>query len=71
MDPRQKCEVLLEEHAEDRIVDRGLGFGDLVMMVRKGTWQGRGGEEYNITYRSWTVMVKLGQCTISVDTAYP
>ncbi len=71
MDPRKDCDVILEEHAEDRIVDRGLGYRSLERMVREGSWQRKRDRKCVITYRKWTIMVKLGQCTIAVDTAFP
>ncbi len=68
MNPRQDCEVILEEHAEDRIVDRGLPYVDLQGMVRKGNWRRKRDSKYDIRHGKWTIMVKLGHCIIAVET---
>jgi Uma2 family endonuclease len=58
----------LEEHAEERRVDRGLTYDNLERMIREGKWQRRHNGYDDIKYRRWTIRVKLGHCIIGVAT---
>jgi len=65
------CEVVLDDHSQERRIDRGLPFVDLVRMVREGDWQARPDGLHDIAYGKWTIRVKLGRCLIGVATVIP
>src|SRR4030067_625785 len=69
--PRKDCEVVLDDHSQERRVDRGLTMMDLIRIVREGSWRARPDGHHDVVHRSWTIRVKQGNCTISVDTIMP
>ena len=71
VDPRKDCEILLEEHAALRRVQRGLTVSDLERAVREGVWAPRTDGATDISYGVWTVRVRIGICTIGVVTLFP
>ena len=55
MNPRKDCEVELDDHSQERRVDRGLPFVDLVRMVRGGGWRARPDGGYDVAYGKWAI----------------
>ena len=70
MDPRQDCEVGLDEHGEIRSGQRGLPFHDVQRLVREGRWRAIGGGVFAVRYGKWNVRVKVGRCILHVETVF-
>jgi len=45
----------LDEHSQERRVDRGLSIFDLVRMVRGGAWRARPDGGYDVAYGKWAI----------------
>ena len=71
MNPRKDCEVELDDHSQERRVDRGLPFVDLVRMVRGGGWRARPDGGYDVAYGKWAIRIKVGRCILHVETVLP
>jgi len=71
LNPRKDCEVELDEHSQERRVDRGLSIFDLVRMVRGGAWRARPDGGYDVRYGKWAIRIKVGQCILHVETVLP
>ena len=70
VNPRLGCQIVLEPHAQERCLDRGLVPRDVHQMVRKGGWQEMGGGYVDIKSGKWTIRVKVATCIISVTTVF-
>ncbi len=71
VDPRKDCAIVLEPHAQERRLDRGLPLVDLERMVRRGSWRPLPGGVTDVVHGKWKLRVKIGPCTISVATVLP
>lgn len=69
--PRLDCQIVMEPHAEERRLDRGLPLVDLINMVRSGDWEDRPNGATDIGYGNWTIRVNIGRCVIAVATVFP
>ena len=68
MNPRRDCSIVLEPHAQERRLQRGLALENLETMVREGLWAPLPDRITEIAYGKWTIRVKVGPCIISVAT---
>ena len=62
VNPRRDRTTVLEHHARDRRVLRGLAYLDLVRVVRHGAWMPRDDGLWDVAQGARRVRPEIGQC---------
>ena len=70
VNPRNDCTVVVEDHARDRRVLRGLGYPELVSVIRKGAWRGRTDGLWDVRRGKWLARLEIGQCHLFIVTVF-
>lgn len=70
VNPRVDCAVVVEDHARDRRILRGLGYPELVTAIRKGAWRARVDGLWDVRRGKWLARLEIGQCHLFVVTVF-
>ena len=70
VNPRVDCTILLEDHARDRRVLRGLGYLELVRVIRRGSWRSRPDGLWDVSRGKWLARLEIGQCHLFIVTVF-
>ncbi len=70
MNPKKNCNIIIEDHAEERRIQRGLTRVDLEKVVREGNWERRNDGKVDASFGKWVVRVEIGKCNLGVITVF-
>ncbi len=70
VNPRVDCAIVLEDHARDRRILRGLEYPELVVVIRKGVWLARADGLWDVRRGKWLARLEIGQCHLFVVTVF-
>jgi hypothetical protein len=70
MNPQKDCNIITEDHAEERRIQRGLTRVDLEKVVREGNWEHRSDGCVDVVSGKWTVRIEIGKCNLGVLTVF-